>query len=147
VAGDEPEIHVEGLKRFLRVLSTLPKDLQNDTRDASQEIAGKLVSSARNAAHTPLQHLASTTLAAKRDRIPTVTSKGKVRAGVRAQDIFYGAEFGGGKRPTTRQFLPHKGRVGYFLYPTIRSEGSRYFDMWAAAVDKAFKDWEHRGGE
>ena len=151
VADDRaPEIHVEGLRRFLRVLSKLPKELSDETRDASQEIAGKLVDAAKNAAHTPLQQLAASTLKAKRDRIPVVTARGTAQGHhhpVKASDIFYGAEFGGGKRSTTRQFLPHQGKRGYFLYPTLRAQGSRYYDEWVDAIDKAFKDWEHRGGE
>jgi hypothetical protein len=149
VAGAEasPDWRVEGLKRFLRLLSSLPKDMQNETRDASQEIAGKLVADATNAAHTPLQHLAATTLSAKRDRVPVVKSSGTVRRGVKAQDIFYGAEFGGGARPSTRQFLPHQGKRGYFLYPTLRAHGSRYWDMWIKAIDDVMKDWQHGGGE
>jgi CRP-like cAMP-binding protein len=142
-----PEWRVEGLKRFLRVLSSLPKDLQNDTRDASQQIASDIASKAQNAAHTPLQNLAATTLKAKRDRIPVVQSTGSVRKGVKAQDIFYGAEFGGGRRPTTRQFLPHRGTRGYFFYPTVRANSRRAYDQWADAVDKAFKQWQHSGGE
>jgi hypothetical protein len=129
------------------VLNKLPKDLNNETRDASQEIAGKLVSAATQAAHTPLQQLAAKGLKAKRDRIPVVTVSGTVRKGVKATDIFYGAEFGGQRRPTTMQFQPHIGKRGYFVYPTLRAQGSRYYDMWVDAIDKAFKDWEHRGGE
>jgi len=151
VAGDRaPQIQVEGLRRFLRVLNKLPKDLQNETRDASQEIAGKLVTAATNAAHTPLQQLAAKGLKAKRDRIPVVTVSGTLQGKhhkVRATEIFYGAEFGGQQRPTTQQFQPHLGKRGYFLYPTLRAQGSRYYDMWEDAIDKAFKQWEHRGGE
>lgn len=142
-----PTWEIEGLRRFLRLLNTLPKEMQNETRDASQEIANRMVSSAKNAAHTPLQTLAASTLTAKRDRIPVVQSKGTVRKGVKAQDIFYGAEFGGGKRPTTRQFLPHRGKRGYFLYPAIRSNSQRFWDDWVKAIETAMAGWDHPGGE
>ena len=44
-----------------------------------------------------------------------------------------GAEFGGGRRPRTRQFPPHLGRQGYFVYPTVRAfaagdAGERFAD-------------------
>lgn len=146
-ANASPEWKIEGLKRFLRLLNSLPKDMQNEVRDASQNIASTMVSSAKNAAHTPLQTLAASTLQAKRDRVPVVTAKGTVRKGVKAQDIFFGAEFGGGKRPTTRQFLPHRGKRGYFLYPTIRANSQRIWDEWTGTVDDVMAAWDHSGGE
>lgn len=137
---------VEGLRALLRALNKIPKDLQNEIRDASTEIATELVSGARNAAHTPLTQMVASGLKVKRDRIPVVrTGVGKVGSGgARMPDVFYGAEFGGRKRPTTQQFLPHRGQRGYFLYPTARANGKRYFTLWADAVDKAFKQWDHK---
>ena len=137
-----PEFHVLGLKKFLRVLNKLPKELNNEVRDASQAIANDLADHAKQAAHTPQAQLAASVLKAKRDRIPkVVVPRTKVRGNARATDIFYGAEFGGQRRPTTMQFPPHMGRRGYFLYPTARARGKHYFDMWSDAVDKAFKEW------
>ena len=69
-----------------------------------------------------------------------------MRPGVREIDVFYGAEFGGKRRTTTQQFPSWRGSgsgAGYFLYPTARASGKRYYDMWADAVDKAFTDWEY----
>jgi hypothetical protein len=37
-------------------------------------------------------------------------------------DVFFGAEFGGQARPTTRQFLRHRGRSGYFFWQTVRKK-------------------------
>ena len=34
-------------------------------------------------------------------------------------DIFFGVEFGGGRKSTTRQFPPWRGKKGYVLFPTI----------------------------
>lgn len=134
---------IKGMRELLRALNKIPKELQNDVRDASQGIATDLVAGAKGAASTPLQNLAATGLKAKRDRVPVVSASGSVRAGVKTQDIFYGAEFGGRRRPSTMQFLPHKGQQGYFLYPTARARGKRYFEMWAEAIDKAFRDWDY----
>ena len=141
------QYEVLGLKQLLRVLSKLPKDLQNDVRDASQAIATDLAAGAQAAASTPLQTLAASTLKARRDRVPVVASTGTVRKGVLARDIFYGAEFGGQRRKTTLQFMPWRGNssgAGYFLYPTARARGQRYFEMWGEALDKAFKDWDYK---
>lgn len=136
---------IKGLRQLMRVLSKLPKDLQADVRDASVAIADSLVASSKNAASTPLQQLAASGLKVKRDRVPVVrVGKNQVRPGVREMDIFYGAEFGGRKRPTTQQFLEHRGQRGYFLYPTARANGRKYGELWAQAVDKAFADWDYK---
>ena len=136
---------VKGLTQLLRALNKIPKDLQNDVRDASQQIANDLVSGAKNAASTPLQNLAAQGLKAKRDRVPVVrVAKAMLRPGTRGTDVFYGAEFGGGRRPTTQQFPTHRGRRGYFLYPTARARSRRYTDLWADAVDDAFKAWNYK---
>jgi len=136
---------IKGLNQLLRVMNKLPKDLQNDVRDASVAIADSLVASAQNAAHTPLTQLAASGLKVKRDRVPVVrVGRNKVRTGVKETDIFYGAEFGGRKRPTTMQFLEHRGKRGYFLYPTARANGRKYSELWAGAVDKAFKQWDYK---
>lgn len=138
-------VEIKGITQLLKALNKIPKDLQNDVRDASQQIASDLVAGAKNAAHTPLQQLAATGLKAKRDRVPVVrVGKAMIRPGTKATDIFYGAEFGGQRRPSTQQFLTHQGRRGYFLYPTARARGKQYSDMWADAVDHAFKAWSYR---
>lgn len=53
----------------------------------------------------------------------------------------FGAEFGGGRRPTTRQFPPWRGKgeeAGYMLYPEIRErlEGEKYEDEYFEVVQK-----------
>jgi hypothetical protein len=152
VAGRRPPpdrqtgLHVQGVNQLLRALSSIDRDLQNEVRDASQEIANNLAASAKNAAHTPLQVLAASGLSAKRDRVPVVrVGTTMLRPGTSATDIFYGAEFGGGRRPTTRQFPDHKGRQGYFLYPTASAQSARNMSLWADAIDKAFEAWNSRG--
>jgi hypothetical protein len=76
-------------------------------------------------------------------------------------DVFFGTEFGGGKygkgnktpRTTsqgaivrrgggyTTQFRPHRGRQGYFFYPTVRSEGPNIVRMYADGVERVRKQW------
>ena len=138
-------VQVVGIRPLLRALSDNDKELQKYVRDASGAIAGDLVTGATQAAHTPGQRLAASGLRVKRDRIPVVrVGTQMVRAGVRATDVFYGYEFGGGKRPTTQQFPAHRGRRGYFFYPTARARGKHYFDLWSDAVDTAFKAWDYK---
>lgn len=144
-ADTQTVFKVSGMRELLRALNTIPKDLQKEVRDASQDIANDLASAGKAAATTPLQQLAATGLKARRDRVPVVAvTSGAIRPGVKATDVWYGAEFGGGSRPTTQQFPPHRGRRGYFFYPTARARGQRYWGEWEDAVDKAFRDWSHR---
>lgn len=56
---------------------------------------------------------------------------------------FYGHEFGGGARPTTRQFPVHRGRDGYFLYPVVREEVKNAEEDWNRIFDEVFPP---RGG-
>ena len=142
-------IEIIGVQKLLKALSKIDKELQKDVRDASGAIADDLVSGARQAAHTPVQVLAASGLKVRRDRVPVVAS-GKGKVGHRSTPIpaiFYGAEFGGQRRPTTLQFASHKGRDGYFLYPTARARGKRYADMWGDAIDKAFKAWDDKSAK
>lgn len=145
-SGDEA-VHIAGLRPFLKVLSKIPKDLQKEIREASESIATDIVSGAKAGATTPLQAMVAGGLSAKKDRIPTIRTSGMVRPGVRTRDVFYGAEFGGGKRPTTRQFPPHMGTRGYFLYPYVRAHDDVFVGKWIDAIDKAFADWDNQSAK
>lgn len=135
---------VEGIKPLQRMLKRLPTDLRKEVIDASNAIAADLVGKAKAATHTPQEVLAASGLKVRKADIPTVRAGGTLRGSTKVQDVFYGAEFGGQRRPRTMQFQPHRGRTGYFLYPTARQRGMRYFLLWADAVDKAFKQWDNK---
>jgi hypothetical protein len=85
--------------------------------------------------------------------------KRRTAAKVKVIDAFFGVEFGGGKygrgNPTPRksyadgstkgggyttQFRPHKGRTGYFFYPTVRSEGPTIERLYGEAVQQVLED-------
>jgi hypothetical protein len=94
---------------------------------------------------------------ARRDRVPTIKldensafqstsrkfsssynikSRRRVKRKVTRGDVFFGAEFGGGARPTTRQFLRHRGRSGYFFWPTVRKHKGDIADAYLGAIQK-----------
>jgi hypothetical protein len=77
---------------------------------------------------------------------------------VKVIDVFFGTEFGGGKhgkanpapRKTfrdgstkgggyTKQFRPHRGRQGYFFYPTVRDEGDTIERLYGEAVQRVLR--------
>jgi len=73
-------------------------------------------------------------------------------------DVFFGTEFGGGKHGKgnpaprksfrdgstkgggyTKQFRPHRGRQGYFFYPTVRDEGDTIERLYGEAVQRVLR--------
>jgi hypothetical protein len=58
------------------------------------------------------------------------------RTPVTKADVFFGAEFGGGARKTTRQFLRHRGRSGYFFWPTVRRMKDRIAKEYLDGIDR-----------
>lgn len=97
-------------------------------------------------------------LRARRDRIPTIkldgnrgypsksrTNRSRIKNKafgpgmtrmVTMGDVFWGAEFGGRRRPTTQQFLRHRGRQGYFFWQAVRDSRSYIIKEYDAAVQR-----------
>lgn len=50
------------------------------------------------------------------------TNSARIVAGGPGAPEFAGQEFGGRSRRRTMQFQPHRGRQGYWLYPTVRAQ-------------------------
>lgn len=67
-------------------------------------------------------------------------ASGKVTMG----KVFFGAEFGGRRKKTTQQFLPHRGRQGYFFWQAVRDNKSfiakMYFDMLEQTLERLAAD-------
>jgi hypothetical protein len=142
---------LSGVKGLNRALRRLPKDAKDELTDASKDIAGDVASAAKNKA-AGLQtkiggwvYLGPTFRADKSSK-PSVKMGGRRRIPGRrgdsqtVGDLLWGLEFGGGARPTTQQFLPHKGTEGYALWPTVREKseetGQRYSDALMQALEK-----------
>ena len=54
-------------------------------------------------------------------------------------DVFFGAEFGGGARKTTKQFLRHRGQSGYFFWPTVRKKKNEIAKAYLNGIDRVVK--------
>ena len=150
-------IGMPGLPDLMRAMSRIPKELQKEIRVKAQEIADTEADRIRAAASTPLERLAAETVKSRRDRVPVNVGGGARRLATRdnrtgtsrprAGDIFFGAEFGGGARPTTQQFQPHRGTEGYFFFPTLREDHGEIMETWLEAVDDATKGWTAGGDQ
>jgi hypothetical protein len=55
-------------------------------------------------------------------------------------NVFFGAEFGGrGPRGGTQQFLPHRGRRGYFFWQAVRDKKSFISAEYSDAIERVLK--------
>lgn len=144
------------VKGLNRALSQLPKEASAELRTAAKAIASDIAQEAQGRAKGQggLAALVAPTIRAARDRVPVIKmgGSGKLpaagndwehsRSGGRQTigDVIWGAEFGGRGRPTTQQFLPHKGTAGYFLWPTVRDRSDEMQDRYSQALDDALGD-------
>lgn len=132
-------------------------DVDKALKAANKDLAGKVVDQARSRVYPAVSGRSSkgrvingrkskkgTGLTATRDSIrasATATASAVLLGGSKAPAAL-GHEFGGGRRPTTRQFPPWTGNTtdsGYFLYPTIREELQGYVDQYWPLIREAVK--------
>jgi len=130
-------------------LRQLPKVLNGEIRDAAVAIVAKEVPRIQSAGRSSSRQAAAAVAAVrpKRDRIPAIAAGGAKKmptstGAVRAEHLFFGAEFGGQRRPTTQQFRPHKGTQGYWFWPTLRQDAPDMLNEWGGALDGLVDDWE-----
>ncbi|MFT4295642.1 MAG: hypothetical protein QM582_09550 [Micropruina sp.] len=140
-------VEVEGLRELLRVASRLPKTAQNELRQSAMLIATDEAASIRAAAagSSPQSAAVVGSIRARRDRVPAVAAGGAGRSGVSGGattgQLFFGAEFGGQGRPTTKQFRPHRGTSGYWFFPTLRRDQERMMKRWETALRAVEREW------
>lgn len=139
-------VEISGLKELAKANRELGKDAKKELRIATKNIA---TATAREAMATgkgllPVQARAADSIRARSGMTPTIAAGGSQRVTkrkTRAGDIWFGAEFGGGVKPTTQQFPRHRGQSGYFLWPTIRKRKSRDIALYHRACDKVCSQW------
>ena len=175
-SGGDIERVIPGLRKFLRDSRKLGPEFNKELKKASGEVANHVVARAKAQASTRSEQLVAKALSSGFDRVPVIRVKSSVgyqsqsrtgrrrtaAAKVKAIDVWYGIEFGGGKYgkgnpkprknyrdgPTkggkhayTTQFRPHKGRKGYFFYPTVRAEGRNIERLYRKAVQRVLSDF------
>lgn len=128
-------VNVEGLRELNKSLKEMGPEFPREMRLANKEIATSVLEAARSRAFS-LGGVAAKTAPTLRVSAGT-TSAGVALGGTRAP-YAAGAEFGGGRTPTTRQFKPWRGKgsdAGYFLYPTIRDNAEEIEAQYREALD------------
>jgi hypothetical protein len=159
-AGNQP-IEILGIAEFLRDASRADANFNNEMRKAAEKVAQNLLDKAKAEAGSVTRNRQAVEvmkgMSASRDRIPTIKlkenspfqsksnkftssynikTKRRVKRKVTRGDVFFGAEFGGGATPRTKQFLRHRGRSGYFFWPTVRKEKQNIANEYLAAIDR-----------
>lgn len=152
-----PTTRVYTVEGAQRAIATLPRELQKELRVASKDIASDIASEASDRARSQggVAGIIARYIKARSDRYPTVEMGSRTQLPPRSSprrgshqrvvDLIYGAEFGGQGRVrttaggSTMQFRPHRGRRGYFLYPTIRDGGDVWLRRWLDALQSALE--------
>lgn len=135
-AAAESGVRVDGMRDLLRAVSRMPKDLEREIKDASKLIALEAVADIRRSANTPAERKAAASVRARAGRDPRIAAGG---TGSASGLMFWGTEFGGGRRPTTRQFRPWSGTRGYWFYPTVRARGRKWAELWLEGIDDTIR--------
>jgi hypothetical protein len=152
ITGGNDPVQIIGIAAFLRDAAKADERFNTEMRKAAQEVAENLNEKAKAEAATVTRSRQATEvmkgMRARRDRIPTIklseksafVSKSnpnrKRKRKVTRGDVFFGAEFGGGARPRTQQFLRHRGRSGYFFWQTVRKEKGNIAKEYLDAIQK-----------
>jgi hypothetical protein len=153
-------VEVEGLYDMLRGFSKASPFFNEMVRKVSTDLAVDLLAAVRVEAGTisrSRQALELTRgLKVRKDRLPSIRlqpnmlfrskSRSNRKRGlvqgpgltrkVTMGDVFFGAEFGGGERPTTKQFLRHRGQSGYFFWPTVRKKKNEIAQKYLEGIDE-----------
>lgn len=132
-------ISVDGLPELQKALRQLDNGLEKELKQANSEVA-RFVASDAAAAAAALGGVAAK--AAPSVKASASSGYAGVALGGPSHPFAAGAEFGGGRRPTTRQFQPWRGagaNAGYFLYPTIRRDAERIETEYGQAADRIIR--------
>ena len=155
VAGNNG-IEIKGIYEFLRDASRADQRFDVEARLAAGKVAENLLVKARVEAGSVTRNRQAVEvmkgMKVGRDRVPKVylaTKSGfvsvsnpnrKRKRKVTRGDVFFGAEFGGGARPHTRQFLRHRGRSAYFFWPTVRKEKENIAKEYLDAIQEVLNN-------
>lgn len=123
-------------------LARLPRGAARELQFAIGDFTSTVTSIARRSATGPLQRRAAESLSDQRTATGGMITGGGLRRLPSGNgtygDIFFGAEFGGGSRPRTRQFAPYRSK-GYFFWPALWDIRNR--DRLNRVLDKLDKYW------
>lgn len=165
MAQSDIAILAPGLIKFFKSAARAMPQFDKGIREASNDVATHVANRVRVGANAQAPHGASASgssgrsqaavvadaIKARRGQIPQIGfTKGNVfvsksrpnsrrKTRVLAGDVFFGAEFGGGRRKGTKQFLRHRGKQGYFFWQAVRDSRSFVAQQYLNNVEKVIK--------
>jgi hypothetical protein len=134
-------LYIEGLDETLRAFRALPKEVKDEADDLVREISGFVAEVTRDAASTKAEVKAAESIRSQKNSVSIGGGGKRDRAG----NMALGTEFGGQARKTTMQFRKHRGRTGYFFWPTIRGNSEIIKKKWDDLLEKVTDRWAHGG--
>jgi hypothetical protein len=133
-------ITMVGLDDVLRAFRKLPRDVSDDIRKASTNIAERVASDVRGQGDRQAAPLTGSTRAV-RDRVPSIrfgyARKSGLSGGARINDLM-GANFGAQDHSAPGGFPP-VARPDYYVYRTIERRNTWIVEQWLDAVERACK--------
>jgi len=138
MGGVQGRVELIGLDAVRVRFGRAPVTAQREAVRVIHHEAAPMVRAMHTAAFTPIQRHAARSVAIRPDRYG-VELAGAAAGTALDRVLYYGGEYGGRvsrkvryattsrtgrryvvRRRTTMQFLPHLGREGYFVWPTVR---------------------------
>ena len=152
ISAGNDAVEIIGIAKFLRDSSRANENFDKEMKKASRQVAANLIIKAKDEAATVARSkqaiqvmrgmkarsiiTPTVSLSHKSPFISKTNPNSKRKRKVTRGDVFFGAEFGGGARPTTRQFLRHRGRSGYFFWQTVRKEKNNIATEYLDAIQR-----------
>jgi hypothetical protein len=142
----------ETLRKFSKASPQFNKEMRKVAYTVARDLEDKVKIEAGTVSRASQAIQVAKGLRASNDRIPTIKLRGKEsfvsksrpnskrKTKVTRADVFFGAEFGGGARATTKQFLRHRGQSGYFFWPTVRKRKNAIAKEYLDGMDRVVKE-------
>jgi DNA mismatch repair ATPase MutL len=142
----------ETLRKFSKASPQFNKEMRKVAYTIARDLEAKVRIEAGTVSRASQAIQVAKGLRASNERIPTIKLRGKEsfvsksrpnskrKTKVTRADVFFGAEFGGGATPKTKQFLRHRGQSGYFFWPTVRKRKNAIAKEYLDGMDRVVKE-------
>jgi hypothetical protein len=143
----------ETMRKFQQRSKQFDKEMRKVGAIIAQDLKGRVIIEAGTVSRArQAVAVAKGFRVVKSDRLPTLELRGsspfpsksrppsKRKNKVTRSDVFFGAEFGGGATPKTKQFLRHRGQSGYFFWPTVRKRKNAIAKEYLEGIDRVVKE-------
>lgn len=154
-------IRIDGVRETLAAFRQMPKEASDALRERSKELAQTIADRVKAAGQAEGAQAAklARTVRAQRDRVPVIAVGGtrKIgRQGEPAYSMVFASEFGMNRRTGwyaaerydddagASQYPPHRGRQGYWIFPTVERSEGEISDAWNRVADDILDQFGRR---